>query len=119
MKKWNQVTFGDSDGRLDTQAGSLTLGWTGVPPMGNTGVNGTGVLETNAVVCAAGAGALPSTGTAQATGARTGLLDAGVDMSSSAVQRIALQNDGAQAGAYLFLGLVLCCLTEEGLPTSL
>lgn len=57
-----QVTFGDSDGRFDTQAGSLTLGWSVQHHItGGGGEHGNKALQgTNAVVCAAGAGPLPS-----------------------------------------------------------
>lgn len=57
-----QVTFGDSDGRFDTQAGSLTLGWSVQHHItGGGGEQGNKALQgTNAVVCAAGAGPLPS-----------------------------------------------------------
>lgn len=87
-------------------------------PIGKTSSNGAGVFETNAVVFAAGAGALPTTEAATVTEARKELLASGVDVSSSGVQRIDLhKNDGAQAGVFLSLGLVLrCCTTKEECP---
>lgn len=53
-----QVTFGDSDGKLDTQAGSLPLGWDDASAC-DKGTGGTTLSGTNAVVCKAGAGTIP------------------------------------------------------------
>lgn len=57
-----QVTFGDYKGQADTPAGSLTRGWSVVPPP-DTGSGGGDVLKallgTDAVVCAAGVGQIP------------------------------------------------------------
>lgn len=72
LTRSNQVTFGDSDGRWDTPAGSLALGWSVVNP-GVTHGRGDGasaLTGSNAVVCAAGAGALPGESTAFAEAAR-------------------------------------------------
>lgn len=58
---YRQVTFGDSDGRFDTPVGSLALGWSVVLPSKTSAGNGMKALTgANAIVCAAGAGPLPS-----------------------------------------------------------
>ncbi|CAM9135050.1 unnamed protein product [Scytosiphon promiscuus] len=67
--KASKVTFGDSEGRSDTVAGSLAAGWSvTLPPDIKAGGNsrgcGGGVTKaltgTNAIVCAAGGGPLPT-----------------------------------------------------------
>lgn len=65
------------------------------------GINGVDELETNAVVCVAGAGALPSAAEAVAT-ARRSLLISGVDIPSTASDGVDLQKrDEVQIGGCL------------------
>lgn len=64
-----KVTFGDSEGRSDTLAGSLAAGWSVTLPAdiragGGSRSGGDAITKaltgTNAIVCAAGGGPLPS-----------------------------------------------------------
>ncbi|CAM9209213.1 unnamed protein product [Ectocarpus sp. 4 AP-2014] len=80
--KASKVTFGDSDGRLDTLAGSLAAGWSVVLPVevggpgngsgGSTGGVTKALIGTNAIVCAAGAGPLLTKAAAALEGAKQG-----------------------------------------------
>lgn len=55
------MTFGDSDGRFDTLAGSLAEGWSVVLNPNNSSGHGVNARAgANAIVCAAGAGPLPN-----------------------------------------------------------
>ncbi|CAB1113909.1 unnamed protein product [Ectocarpus sp. CCAP 1310/34] len=80
--KASKVTFGDSDGRLDTRAGSLAAGWSVVLPVGvggpgngsdgSTGGVTKALTGSNAIVCAAGAGPLLTKAAAALEGAKQG-----------------------------------------------
>ncbi|CAM9247576.1 unnamed protein product, partial [Ectocarpus fasciculatus] len=80
--KASKVTFGDSDGRLDTLAGSLAAGWSVVLPAdvggpgkgsgGSTGGVTKALTGTNAIVCAAGAGPLLTKAAAALEAAKKG-----------------------------------------------
>lgn len=80
------MTFDDSDRtKLDTRAGSLALGWSGVSLIGKGGDSKARVFETNAAVCVAGAGALPTTGNGVVENANKDLVGSGADVSLSLV----------------------------------
>lgn len=67
------MTFGDGEGRSDALAGSLANGWSVTPPADVRG-SGDGATQAltgiNAIVCAAGAGPLPTKAVATVEAAR-------------------------------------------------
>lgn len=118
------MTFGDSDGtRLDTRAGSLALGWSGVPPIGKGSDSKARVFESNAAVCVAGAGALPAEGNGVVGNANEDLLGSGADVSPSPVRHgIELRKgDNEQVRVFnflLWLVIVSCSIKGGGSRTG-
>eukprot|EP00752_Nemacystus_decipiens_P012187 g10805.t1 len=101
-KKSSKVTFGDSEGRSDALAGSLVNGWSVMlPAYGRSSDNNAtkALTGTNAVVCAAGAGPLPTKAAAAVEAARQNGMNL-THAGSTAVAGVGSSDGDAQVCVY-------------------
>lgn len=97
------MTFGDSEGRSDTLAGSLTEGWVATLPAdvrsgggsgGGGNVGATKALTgTNAIVCAAGGGPLLTRAAAAIAAAKQSGMSLGLTASATAEGVTSIESD--------------------------
>lgn len=113
----HQVTFGSSEGRLDTLAGSLTEGWVAMLPAdvrsGGSGGDNAGATKaltgTNAIVCAAGGGPLLTKAAAMTEAAKKNGMSLGLTAATSAEGHGRNEGD-VQVARNLYNFSVSCCL---------